>query len=469
MSWLSRILGVPPKTAAHTVPEKPAARPAEEPGPTPDVPFAGLEGIRIGRYSDNNKTYAKTAQWHAAEAHYKAKAFPETFAAFFNYLRDDAEDNVHFTPGEGAAFSFEIYQGSKRIRGESDGTRISARAALARMEKPSTAVMRRLLEMNYTLYYTRAAIGPDDQTISLLFDTEVAAANPTKLYHGLRELATKADRQDDGLLLDFAALQPTDTDHLCALPGKETDVKWQWFRAWIEGTLSRIDELNQDSFASAVASMLLALLYRIDFLIVPEGALLTELERINGLYWTRPEDVPLVERNGLIKEAFRKLAAWSREDFAKSVYRCAATFGITGPPKADKVTETAAAAARDSRWYGENKYPEIAIEVCEYGLLHASFVYGLPRMQTALVQVFCAVLHPEYFTALGARRALYDRASATFDPAGVEAAVDAAIAAHGDKYSSLKWNHSRIQYSSLYDFAASFSDQIVHLNLDIRR
>ena len=53
--------------------------------------------IRLGRYSDNNKTVEKVERWNEAESLFKEKKYLESISAFFEYLRDDDEDNVFHT------------------------------------------------------------------------------------------------------------------------------------------------------------------------------------------------------------------------------------------------------------------------------------------------------------------------------------------------------------------------------------
>ena len=53
-----------------------------------------LPGIPFGRYSDNNKPVAKVNRWTDADNLYKEKKYPESFDAFFEYLRDDDAENV---------------------------------------------------------------------------------------------------------------------------------------------------------------------------------------------------------------------------------------------------------------------------------------------------------------------------------------------------------------------------------------
>jgi hypothetical protein len=47
--------------------------------------------------------------------------------------------------------------------------------------------------------------------------------------------------------------------------------------------------------------------------------------------------------------------------------------------------------------------------------------------------------------------------------------VDQALSPFRDKFRKMKWDHGRISYSSLYDFAITFSEQIANLNLETRR
>jgi hypothetical protein len=54
-------------------------------------------GIRFGRFSDNNKTVEKVERWNDAERLFKEKNYYESLNAFFDYLKDEDEDNVFHT------------------------------------------------------------------------------------------------------------------------------------------------------------------------------------------------------------------------------------------------------------------------------------------------------------------------------------------------------------------------------------
>jgi hypothetical protein len=466
MNWLNKLLGIKPEETKTLSSAKTNGLPSKN-KPSSLQPFAGLDGIRFGRYSDNNKSHAKTQSWYLAEDRYKEKKYEEAFRAFFDYLRDDEEDNVIYQI-DGRKFSFTLMQGSKKIHGECDGETINARSPLAIMETPGTAVMRRLLELNYSLYYSHSAMD-DGNTLYMVFLSDVISTNPSKLYYGLRELATKADRQDDLLLNDFSYLKATDIDHIQQLPEKEREIKYNYFRIWIEEALNRVTELNQDSFSGAIAYILLDLLYRIDFLILPEAKLLRELEKINSIYWDKKDEIALVERNQMMKEAIRKLLDMPKEDFEASLYRSKSTFSIATPPKVEKLKDHIFGANKDSHWYIDNKYTDIGVLINEYGMLYNQFIYSMPKVQTDLITIYVAVMHPEFFTELGMKQAFYNRETKKFNQELVQAAVDQAIGKFKDKFKNLRWDHKRINYDTLYDFGITYSEQVANLNLETKR
>jgi hypothetical protein len=303
----------------------------------------------------------------------------------------------------------------------------------------------------------------------MVFISDVASTNPSKLYYGLRELATKADRQDDLLLTDFSYLKPTDTEHISKLSENELEVKYKYFRNWIQDTLTRVSELNQDSFSGAIAYMLLALIYRIDFLILPEAKLLAQMEKINALYWEKKDEIALVERNQMMKDAIRKLLDVSKEDFGASLHHSKSTFSIATPPKSDKVRDHVISADKDSNWYIEHKHPDLALIINEYGVLYNQFIYSMPRVQTDLITVYMAVLHSDFFAELGMKERLYDPEKNEYNKDNIEAATDQALSKFKDKFKGMRWDHSRISYESLYDFATTYSEQIVNMNLETKR
>jgi hypothetical protein len=144
--------------------------------------------ISFGRYSDNNKPVEKVNRWTDADNLFKEKKYTESFDAFFEYLRDDSLNNVVHERNESNG-RFQFYQGSKIVRGNYDSEHLHAEVTLAKMPSPNIPVMRRLLEMNFNLYYSRYAL--DGERLCMRFDSDIETANPNKLYYGLKGIVNK--------------------------------------------------------------------------------------------------------------------------------------------------------------------------------------------------------------------------------------------------------------------------------------
>jgi hypothetical protein len=308
-----------------------------------------------------------------------------------------------------------------------------------------------------------------NDTFCFVFDTEVTSASPNKMYYALKEMATKADRLDDTLLEDFETLAETGTEHIRKIDSNEVNVKYKYFRLWIEEALNKASELNTDSFSGSIAYIFLSLIYRIEFLITPHGKLMNTMEKISSLYWAKKEEKPLVERNQMMKDAIKKLLDIPLEEFAASVYHTKATFAITTPPVWEKFREYIVNSNKDSIWYVDNKYPALALVISEYGMMYNQFVHSMPRVMTDLSLIYMAVLHPGYFEELGMKPLFYNKEKSQVNKAAVEKAVDDALGRYKDKYRDMNWRPSHVKYNSLYDFLVSFSDELAHLNMETKR
>src|SRR5437764_3666053 len=309
--------------------------------------------IRFGRYSDNNKTVGKIARWSDAERLFKENKKLESLDAFFDYLKDEEEDNV-IHERTGPEGQFEIFQGSKIVRGEYNEEKLKAEVTLARMPKPSTPVMRRLLEMNFNLFYSRFAMDAD--RLNMRFDSDLNTATPNKLYYGLKELATKADKQDDLLVQNFSLLEKADIEHLEPLPEEEKATKYNFMVKWIGEALEHVRSLDADKFAGGIAYLILAAVYRIDYLIAPEGPIMNELEAIPDIYFKK-DNRPTAEKNFEMIEALEKLKKKTKEEIFPFLFRSKHTFSIVTPQSYKTIVEAIKASHQNMMWYRDNGYP----------------------------------------------------------------------------------------------------------------
>ena len=137
--------------------------------------------IQFGRFSDAYKDELKYDAWDAALEQYENEEYLESYKSFFTYLSDESANNVVFEE-RGNQLHFEFYQGSKKIVGTADHTRITAEAKIAKAEKLHIGFLRRLLEENYQLRYSRYALDKDNN-ITAIFTSHIIDGSPYKFYN----------------------------------------------------------------------------------------------------------------------------------------------------------------------------------------------------------------------------------------------------------------------------------------------
>ncbi len=418
--------------------------------------------INFGRYSDNNKTVEKVNLWTDADNLYKEKKYQESIDAFFDYLRDDAVSNV-ILDRNGTDFTFQIYQGSKIVRGTGNAEHMQAEVSLAKMPQPSVPVMRRLLEQNFSLYYSRYSL--DGERLCMRFDSEIDTANPNKLYYALKELATKADKQDDLLVQDFSSLQSLDTEHIAGIPEPEKETKFAFMQKWISETLQYIQTLDAEKFSGGIAYLLLTLSFRIDYLICPEGALQAELEKIPVLYFTKDEK-PATEKNNAMIAAFQQLQARTKEDFFKSLFRNKSSFSIVTPQTQKTIADAILAANNNMTWYRDNNYPVIAQRICEYGIAYCQYTYSLPRPLTELFQLFMQVNYLDYFTSLGFHDEYYERSKTKINSEAIIEKINLIQNNWRKKYPKMEFKTQHLKFDTMVNFNLTYTTELETLNFD---
>lgn len=420
--------------------------------------------IYFGRYSDNNKSVQKIERWKEAETLFKEKKYLESIAAFFDYLADEEAANVvHEQTGGGGKFSF--FQGSKIIRGHYDASEFVAEVVLAQMPAPNVPVMRRLLEMNFNLYYSRYAIRED--LLVMLFNSDTETANPSKLYYALKELATKADKQDDLMVHDFSTLLPADSGHVVPIPDAEKEVKLRFLKSWIRETIELAETIDSEKYSGGIAYILLGLAYRIDYFIMPEGKLMQDLEKIVEIYF-RKDDKSVIHKNHEMIECFQNLEAKDKEEVYPYLFRSRFTFSIVTPQNFKSIADAIYNANQNVGWYKENKHLKIAALISEYGFSYCQYSYSMPKPVSKLFQVFMTANYPGYIKALGLHDRLLTDEEDKYVPEKIIAAVNEIIERWQPKYPEIKFDTGKLKFDDPLSFNLSFTTEVEYLNLETK-
>ena len=414
---------------------------------------------RFGRYTDAYKPPEKHASYAAAADAFDAGHFLDSVAAFLDYLRDEDEENVKWQR-EGNTLYFELYQGSKRVTGRADHEQLRASARIARLTHQDAELLQRLTAMNYELKYSRFALDADD-CLTIIFDTPVHDASPYKLYYALKEMALRADKQDDLLLEEFELLQPVEATHLEPLTPQERRVKLDFLRQRIQEVQDYLasGQLNPEEFPGAVAYLLLDLVYRLDYLLVPEGYTMEALERMHRMYFAREDDQPVTHKNVRLLAELQELLQRAPEDFGEELYAGRSTFGITLPVSHDRLATLIDGELSNLDWYQDNHYPEVALAIPGYIVGYALFNYAMPLPDRELLHLYYRVTEEPYFTQLGYTPRYLDKDGQPSKRA-IRSAINHIADRHREGYDWFRPKVSELRFADMLEFSQSFLEMV---------
>ncbi len=373
--------------------------------PTPDTPLQSTpkdlghqtQSFVFGRYTDCNKTAQQLGHWNEAILAFNQQSYLDSFEHFLRYVRDDKVNNLTINRSANQ-LSFELIQGSQRVKGEADQDHFRAEAWLVEMPTPSIPVMRKVMNLNYGLNYSK--FGLKGTTLCMKFSTSAIDASPNKLYAGLSELAKKADQQDDLLLSEFSSLKELDAQHLPPLPTKNKEIKYAYLLELIRGTRAEVDRYDRQQMAGGISFLLLDLTYKIDYLICPQGVITNELEKIQHIFFETGEATTM-DRNTRIIAAYDALLQFSEAKLMEGLYDVKSTFGIAKATAHKTVMDMMFQEREKVKWYRDNGYSLIVDSIYSYMVSYSFFNYGMVFPVTDLLNIVMHIFNPQYYARMG--------------------------------------------------------------------
>jgi hypothetical protein len=418
--------------------------------------------VMFGRFSDSYKTEKKYDYWDQAIEQFEQGDYFASFSHFFEYLSDDQNSNVSYTL-EGEQMTFTILQGSKKITGFATSHTFKAEGKIAHAEQLSIGFMRRLIENNFSLKYGRYCIDPDEN-LTIVFDSITLDASPYKLYYGIKEIALAADKQDDLLLEEFDILKPINTTHIIDIAPAEKDIKLQFLRKKINAVLDyvKLGKLNPVQYPGGITYLLLDTIYRLDFLIRPEGYTMEAFERVHRSFFATDGQNNQQKNHLLIKE-LQGLQDRADEKISAELYRTISTFGILGVTNHERLRDLIEGELINMVWYVENNYPEIALAIPGYIVGHALFNYSLPEPDKDLFLLYYQIMEADYFRQLGFEIDYIkdDKIS----KGEVKDAIRYIVHTWKAKYPKLDPNLTMLHFEDNVSFAGSFLQMMASLDL----
>ncbi len=412
--------------------------------------------IRFGRYSDIYHTAGQDESFDQAVKYFEGENFLAAYKSFFDYLRNEKEDNINVWEDAGE-IKFELYQGSKKIVGFGNATKLYAEAKIAKVKTLQASFMRRLLEKNYELKYSRFTITPENE-ISIIFDTYTIDGSPFKLYAALKELATNADKQDDLLLDEFEALEQVELHVKRALPNWEKEIKYNYIVQEIKATFDEIDngKLNTLQYPVAITYLLLYLCYKLDYLTKPEGYMMEALERTHRVAFEQ-DGKNVAQKNQQLRKEFQQLLDRPKEKYFKEMYEVRATFGITAPIDHQKVVQVIDQELPHMQWYVENGHEKIALSIPGFIAGRCLFYFAVPKPDKDLFHLLIQILEPDYFRQLGFHCCYKN---GVLDEKNIKKCIREITEINQEKYPHFHPDLKILNFKSLPVFAASYCKMV---------
>jgi hypothetical protein len=419
--------------------------------------------IRFGRFSDSYKEERKYDAWDKAIIKFEKGDYLDSFGLFLEYLNDDEQGNVEYdTTNE--RIDFKLYQGSKLIVGHATGEKMRAEAKIANASKLNIGFLRRLLEQNFNLKYSRYALDAEDN-ITMVFTTYMLNGSPYKLYYALKELAISADKQDDLLIGEFQdVLKPVNIGHIRVAGTDEVKHKFNFLISRLNKTIKEVDEgkLNVMKYPGGIAYLLLDSVYRLDYLIKPEGFTMETFENIHRMYFSQ-DGKSAHEKNQNIRKELIKLLSLTEDKFERELYGVKSTFGITAPSSQDQLSSYIDGELKNMKWYQDNNYDAVALAIPGYIVGYSLFNYALPAPDKELLHLYFKIFEGQFFQDLGFDAAFIENGAIIRKK--VINGIETIARRHKKTYPKFNPNTKQLNFDNNIEFARSYLSMVRDIDL----
>lgn len=356
----------------------------------------------FGRFSDVHKTPDRYARFDASRAAFEQGNYRQALIDFLEYIRNPQANNVTYDPAA-RVLTFEIVQGSRLIKGVLEHDRVIVRSQIVDGTQFTTGLLRRFLEKNYSLNYSRFCLDEHKQ-LHVIFESFVQDANPYKLYYGIKELALKADKNDDLILDEFHQFDVLDEDKQTPLFEKVLDIKTSFFYTTLSSVKNSLDNgvLRKSHDANSVIYAILGTLYKIDILLTPNGRSTDIIETAHRQYFadtTRPVERRMSALVGALEALFSK----EKDDIRKEWYDVVYTFGLNPSISLPQAKDFIQTEIGRVQWHIENFEPQKAHFIIQFTISYILFNYSVDRLLFGLLLFYYRVTDQSFFTAMGCR------------------------------------------------------------------
>jgi hypothetical protein len=429
--------------------------------PTPHLP-PQLNG-GLGRYIFE-RTKDRTSLWEEALKAYDDKRYIDAYIGVLNYLKNPYAENVTyktFGNDENNGFTFELLQGSKKLNGRVTPEYITITTEVVCVKKMSVGFMRRLMEINYNLNYSRYALD-DFNNILLKFHSSTLDGSPYKIFNALREIALHADKQDDLLADEFSDfLEMQNIGSRSELSEHERQIKYVFLHKQLESALKELKEgkLDIEKYPTAALHILLSVAYKLDYLTRPEGLTMEVIERVHRI-GGEEDGKTAFQKLQIISKDFKKLLERSEDRLHNEFYNTTSTFSRIKDVEHETLSQMIEAWEQDLDFFLKERYDNAALGLVGFIVGNGLFASVLPKPDRQLLDLYYRITECEFFHSLGVPTPQYgtylDENTSTLNEKAIKSAIRGILEAHSAAFPDYRPNYKLLTFESLPQFAKSY-------------
>jgi hypothetical protein len=416
-------------------------------------------GINASLCKDEENLFNKS--YEAFEKKEILNAYEYFFKSLENFSNGQSNQNVIIVKKDNK-LNFEIFQGTARIIGTITKENLYAEVIITKKTLANVALKRLLLERNYQLTY--AYYFSDNEYIKLKLYLDNITMTPQKVFYPLREIALNSDFDKEYTKSEFPKITLEDIKHLKSMDEEELRLKYDFMQRWIDEINAKIATLPSNDNAAMQSFILLYLIFKIDYLIVPKYGIFQKSSKKITEYFS-DENLTIESKNEEIRKYINELHEMNFEEFKTNFYDAKYTFNPSDKSPHEEIEIFINESLAKIRWYKNNRYNQVIPTMYKYVALYLLYNYGLHPVTKALLHTLVEIQNPAFFKALG-YDTLYNEQEATFSKKAIISKIEDIISPYQSRYKMLKPFGDKLNFTSLNEFSNSFYLQLKNLDFE---
>ncbi len=416
------------------------------------------EEIHFGRYMELPETQSLILKKDTFRKLYFQKNYFDSYLAFFDYLQEKSmTDSVKLSFNqEEETLEFNLIQGSKVVAGTIDKEDVFAYVPVVEVHNPSVALMNELLKENSELQFCKFAL--DEDMILLRQQCAIQDMSCDTFNQVLREMSTEADKLDDYLVSQFEELNPINTENIIMLSDKEVKTKLEYLKLWINQALSMVDTTTDDDYRLQI---LCNAIYKILFLVSPEGVLLCNLRKMVYHVTFPDEQSSVASINQYLIEKLQEILSMTDTQITDSMYSVLVVYPEHFSKDDDYIEYLNEKIAVLENCYRRGR-SDIAQIIVETSFLEVLLKRNVNVFFKQLSLILLRTLNPDFFYALGFQDIFYNESLKLLAKDRIINQLKLTLKSFG--FSDNVKFELALNFESLDGFAYSFLQMIVNMS-----